>query len=135
MAVFSLQGAGVAPGGLRGRLLQVVTEATNGLGFEPRVQFEGAIETMDVHIADHLVPVVREALSTLTVSDDGIGTPPEVLGGRRLSNMAARGPRPRRRLHHHPPTVGRFPPHLAGATTVTTAGVTPSGGDGARSPR
>ena len=58
MAVFSLQGAGVAPGGLRGRLLQVVTAATNGLGFEPRVQFEGAIETMDVHIADHLVPVV-----------------------------------------------------------------------------
>ena len=56
------------------------------------------------------MPVVREALSnvarhavarhvrvgisvtddvTLTVSDDGIGVPAEVLGGRGLSNMAA----------------------------------------------
>ena len=111
MAVFSLQGASLAPGGLRGRLLQVVREATNGLGFEPRLQFDGAIETMDARIADHLVPVVREALSnvahhavaghvrvsvsvtddvTLTVSDDGIGVPAEVLGGRGLTNMAAR---------------------------------------------
>ena len=110
-AVFSLQGAASAPGGLRGRLLKVVTEATDGLGFEPRLQFEGPIETMDVHIADHLTPVLREALSniahhaqaghvrvavnladyvTLTVSDDGIGVPAEVLGGRGLTNMAKR---------------------------------------------
>jgi PAS domain S-box-containing protein len=110
-AVFCLQGAASAPGGLRGRLLQVVTEATDGLGFEPRLQFDGPIETMDVHIADHLIPVLREALSnvahhaqaghvrvavsvaddvTLTVSDDGIGVPAEVLGGRGLSNLAAR---------------------------------------------
>ena len=111
MAVFSLQGAASAPGGLRGRLLQVLSEATDGLGFEPRLQFDGPIETMDVHIADHLTPVLREALSnithhahaghvrvtvsvaadvTLTISDDGIGVPAEVLGGRGLINMAAR---------------------------------------------
>jgi PAS domain S-box-containing protein len=111
MAVFSLQGAASAPGGLRGRLLQVVTEATDGLGFEPRLQFDGPIETMDGHIADHLTPVLREALSniahhaqaghvrvavrvaddvTLTVSDDGVGVPAEVLGGRGLINMAER---------------------------------------------
>jgi PAS domain S-box-containing protein len=112
MAVFSLQGAASsAPGGLRGRLLQVVTEATDGLGFEPRLQFDGAIETIDVHVTDHLMPVLREALSniahhaeaghvrvavsvtddvTLTVSDDGIGVPAEVFGGRGLTNMAER---------------------------------------------
>jgi signal transduction histidine kinase len=111
MAVFSLQGAAAAPGGLRGRLLQVVTDATDGIGFEPRLQFDGTIETMYVHIADNLVPVLREALSniahhaeagqvrvavsvaddvTLTVSDDGVGVPAEVLGGRGLTNMAER---------------------------------------------
>jgi PAS domain S-box-containing protein len=111
-AVFSLQGAAAsAPGGLRGRLLQVVTDATDGLGFEPRLQFDGPIETIDVDIADHLIPVLREALSniahhaeaghvrvavsvtddvTLTVSDDGIGVPAEVFGGRGLTNMAER---------------------------------------------
>ena len=35
MAVFSLQGAASAPGGLRGRLLQVVTDATGGWGSSP----------------------------------------------------------------------------------------------------
>jgi PAS domain S-box-containing protein len=120
MAVFSLQGAAAsAPGGLRGRLLQVVTEATDGLGFEPRLQFDGPIETIDVDIADHLIPVLREALSniahhahaghvrvavsvtddvtltvsddvTLTVSDDGVGVPADVFGGRGLTNMAER---------------------------------------------
>ena len=110
-AVFSLQGAASAPGGLRGRLLQVVTEATDGLGFEPRLQFDGPIESIEVDIADHLIPVLREALSniahhadaghvrvavsvasdvTLTVSDDGIGVPAEVFGGRGLTNMAER---------------------------------------------
>ena len=111
MAVFSLQGAAAAPGGLRGRLLKVVTEATDGLGFEPRLQFDGPVESMEVCIADHLTPVLREALSniahhaqaglvrvavsvaddvTLRVSDDGIGVPAEVLGGRGLTNMAER---------------------------------------------
>jgi PAS domain S-box-containing protein len=110
-AVFSLQGAVLAPGGLRGRLLEEVTDATERLGVEPRLQFDGPIETMDVHIADNLMPVLREALSnisrhagastirvvvsvaeevTLTVSDDGLGVPAEVLGGRGLTNMAGR---------------------------------------------
>jgi PAS domain S-box-containing protein len=110
-AVFSLQGAASAPGGLRGRLLQVVTEATDGLGFEPRLQFDGPIETIDDHIAEQLLPVLREALSnvahhahankvrvavtvddhvTLTVADDGVGIPVQVLGGRGLNNLAAR---------------------------------------------
>jgi signal transduction histidine kinase len=89
----------------------VVTDATDGLGFEPRLQFDGPIETMDAHVADHLIPVLREALSniahhahadhvrvavtvsndvTLTVSDNGVGVPAEVLGGRGLNNMRER---------------------------------------------
>ena len=109
MAVFSLQGAARRRVGCEAACSQVVTDATAGLGFEPRLQFDGPIETMDVHIADHLLPVLREALSniahhahaghvrvtvsvaadvTLTVSDDGIGVPAEVLGGRGLINMA-----------------------------------------------
>ena len=112
MAVFSLQGAASAPGGLRGRLLQVVTDATAGLGFEPRLQFDGPVETIEDGIAEQLLPVLREALSnvahhagahhvrvivsvthddvTLTVSDDGIGVPAQVLGGRGLTNLAER---------------------------------------------
>jgi PAS domain S-box-containing protein len=110
-AVFSLQGAASAPGGLRGRLLQVVTDATDGLGFEPRLQFDGSIETIDDCIAEQLLPVLREALSniarhahannvraavtvdddvTLTVADDGVGVPGQVLGGRGLNNLAER---------------------------------------------
>jgi len=111
MAIFSLQGAGAAPGGLRGRLLAVITESTAGLGLEPRLQFDGPIETIDDHIAEHLAPVLREALSnitrhaqahnvrvtvtvaddiTLTVADDGIGVPEQILGGRGLTNTAER---------------------------------------------
>jgi PAS domain S-box-containing protein len=112
MAIFSLQGSGAAaPGGLRGRLLAVVTESGDSLGFEPRLQFDGAIETMDEQIAANLVPTLREALAnvarhaqarnvrvaisvgdvvSLTVTDDGVGVPDEVIGGRGLSNMADR---------------------------------------------
>ncbi len=110
-AIFSLQGAGAAPGGLRGRLLDVLTDAEPGLGFEPRLQFEGPVETIDDDVAAHLVPTLREALSNvahhaqarharvtvavsdevvLTVTDDGIGVPEQVLGGRGLSNLRDR---------------------------------------------
>lgn len=112
MAVFSLQGAAAAPGGLRGQLLDAVTGATGALGFEPRLQFDGPVETIDDRIAEHLVPVVREALSNvarhaharsarvivvvgdehiaLTVCDDGVGAPAEVLGGHGVRNLRER---------------------------------------------
>ncbi len=110
-AIFSLQTPSARPDGLRGRLLDVVTHATDNLGFEPRLQFDGPLDTVDDRLAGQLVPVLREALSniaqhagahhvrvsvsvtdelTLTVADDGGGMPDEVLGGNGLTNMAHR---------------------------------------------
>ncbi|MGZ4760849.1 MAG: PAS domain-containing sensor histidine kinase, partial [Ilumatobacteraceae bacterium] len=65
LAVFSLQGGEPQPAGLRGRLLATLTEATTGLACEPRLQFEGPIETIDNTIAEQLIPVLREALSNI----------------------------------------------------------------------
>ena len=111
MAIFSLQATGPSPGGLRGRLLDVISDTSEVLGFDPRLQFDGPIETIDPDIADHLVPVLREGLTNvarhaaaqsarvvvsasnevmLQVSDDGVGVPDEVLGGRGLANMSSR---------------------------------------------
>jgi PAS domain S-box-containing protein len=111
-AIFALQGSGPTPRGLRGRLVDVITDAGAGAGFEPRIQFEGAIETMDERIATHLEAVVREAVTNvarhaeagqlrvaisldqeeviLVVTDNGKGVPDDVVGGRGLSNLASR---------------------------------------------
>jgi PAS domain S-box-containing protein len=114
MAVFSLQGGADTPraSGLRGRLVEAMTEASAGLAFEPRLQFDGAIDSVPDTVADNVVPVLREALSNiakhaharnvrvavnvtddglaLTVADDGVGVPSEVIGGHGLTNMAER---------------------------------------------
>jgi PAS domain S-box-containing protein len=111
MAVFFLQSPTSAPAGLRGRLFGTVTDARSALGFEPRLQFDGPIDAIEDRVAHHLIPVLREALSnvarhaharsarvtliftdhvTLTVSDDGVGVPDEVLGGRGIRNLGER---------------------------------------------
>ena len=111
LAIFSLQSTQIAPGGIRGRLVEAIAQVSNALGFEPRVQFDGPVGAIADGIADELVPVLREALSnvarhaqarsarvsitaddnvTLTVSDDGIGVPDEVIGGRGMGNMVER---------------------------------------------
>ena len=114
MAIFSLQASGGAPGGLRGQILDVVSDAVAGLGFEPRLQFDGPAETIGDDIAAQLVPTLREALSnvarhaaassvqivvsagdpvTLEVIDDGVGLTDASSGaGRGLVNLASRGP-------------------------------------------
>jgi two-component system sensor histidine kinase DevS len=111
-AIFSLQGpSSAAPGGVRGRLLDVVRESRSALGFEPQLQFDGPIETIDDTIVDHLTPTLREALAniarhagahrvrvgitatdtvTLTVTDDGTGLPEPRSNGRGLTNLADR---------------------------------------------
>jgi PAS domain S-box-containing protein len=114
-AIFALQTSSEsAHGGLRRRLLDVVTDASPSLGFEPRVQFEGAVDSVDEAIADALVPVLREALSNvahhagarhvrvsvvagadvvLTVSDDGRGLPDGVLEGHGIESLETRARR------------------------------------------
>jgi len=115
MAIFSLQGAAsAAPGGLRGQIVEVVTAAAESLGFDPRVQFEGPIESIDESVMIELLPSLREALSNIarhaeagtvrvrfvvadsvemTVTDDGVGVPEQVVGGRGLENMVQRAQR------------------------------------------
>jgi signal transduction histidine kinase len=115
-AIFGLESSmGGGPDGLRTRLLGLVRELTGPLGFEPRVLFDGPIDTaVDDAVADDLVATLREALSNvarhahasrvdvavvvgngdlrLSVTDDGIGTPvdPTATAGHGLRNMVAR---------------------------------------------
>lgn len=109
-AIFSLQDRRDVPG-LRGRLLDVVTESARASGTEPRLELAGDLDTVDQQVADHLVPVLREALSNVTrhasatrvtvslliddqihlaVVDDGTGPPGEVLGGHGIANLCDR---------------------------------------------
>ena len=119
-AIFGLE-ASLADGpasGLRTRLLGLVRESAPALGCEPRVVFDGPIDTsVDDAVADDVVATLREALSNvarhaaarrvdvavvagggelcLTVTDDGVGPPADVVPGepghgRGLHNMAAR---------------------------------------------
>ncbi len=108
-AIFALQTPEQGPSGVRGRILDVVTDAN--LPFEPRIQFEGAVETIDERIVEQLLPSLREALSNVVkhahassvrisvdvgddvlveVIDDGIGAPAEVFGGKGLPNLSRR---------------------------------------------
>ena len=99
-AIFGLESS-LATGptsGLRTRLLALVRESASSLGFEPRLVFDGPIDTsVDEDVADDLVATLREALSnvvrhasarhvdvavvagagelSLTVTDDGVGPP------------------------------------------------------------
>jgi signal transduction histidine kinase len=97
---------------VRAGVVEVCEQATGLLGFPPAVRFTGPVDTLvGAEVADHLLAVLREALSnvarharasgvdvavavdgitvTLTVTDDGIGIAP---GGRR-SGLANQGER------------------------------------------
>lgn len=110
-AIFSLGASTPTMGGLRGRVMDVINEIGASASIETRVQFDGPIETLDAAIADHLVPVVTEAMSNaakhggahnvrvslvvgeevvVTVVDDGCGVQGEVMGGRGLVNLRDR---------------------------------------------
>ncbi|WP_181794666.1 GAF domain-containing sensor histidine kinase [Streptomyces sp. WELS2] len=112
-AIFGLRTrAGAAGTGLRARVVRLVGEESPVLGFTPGVQVEGLVDTNVPHeIADQIMAVLSEALTnvarhahadraqvvlatdgrevSLTVSDNGVGIPPD---GRRsgLHNMAER---------------------------------------------
>jgi len=63
-AIFALQQPPQAtPRGLRARLLDVVTDVSPALGFEPAVRFSGLLDTLPDGVADDLLAVLREALT------------------------------------------------------------------------
>jgi signal transduction histidine kinase len=102
--IFALQSAGDDDRGVRAQVLDVVEELTAVLPRAPRVRFDGPIDTIvGGEVRDHLLPVVREALTNvakhagatdielelaadrtevrLRITDDGVG----------ISSEAARG--------------------------------------------
>jgi signal transduction histidine kinase len=112
-AIFGLEQARVAAGGLRDRILSLVHDAAGPLGFEPRILLDGPIDTgVSDRVGAELLATLREALSNvarhaqatkvevevvidgelcLQVVDDGVGPPGELTRrGKGLDNMAAR---------------------------------------------
>jgi signal transduction histidine kinase len=115
-AIFGLESTRVGGPGLRDSILALLREAAGALGFEPRVFFDGAVDTGVPHdVSGELLATLREALSNvarhahatrvdvavvvddevlLQVSDDGTGPPsPDAPRGHGLNNMAARAER------------------------------------------
>ncbi|MEO6122138.1 MAG: GAF domain-containing sensor histidine kinase [Ilumatobacteraceae bacterium] len=113
-AIFELHSTRLPGRSVRQELLELCTEASRGLGFEPVVRFDGPIDTaVDGSLADDLFAVAREALSnvarhacarsvevgvdvragvlTIRVVDDGVGIESaQATGGRGVTNMRAR---------------------------------------------
>jgi PAS domain S-box-containing protein len=98
----------------RAMILDVCVDERAALGFDPRVRFDGPVDTISNDVGDHLLAVLREAMSNiahharattvevtvaagahnlvLRVEDNGIGLPAQAAqgGGNGLANMAAR---------------------------------------------
>ncbi len=113
-AIFELQTTRVPGRSLRRQILTTTSEASDSLGFDPVVRFEGPVDTAVTDDAgEHLLATLREALAnvarhakaervevevgvvdgrvTLAVLDDGVGPPDSVrAGGHGLRNMASR---------------------------------------------
>lgn len=111
-AIFDLESSRPAAAGLRADILGCVREAAQGLAFEPRVLFDGPVDTaVDDALAADVLAVVREALSNVVkharatrvdvsvsageelevrIRDDGVGLPAEVVGGHGTANLHAR---------------------------------------------
>ncbi len=115
-AIFGLSTTADSGDGVRDRVRSLLQESATVLGFEPRVVFDGPVDTMMPEaitpdllatIGEALTNVARHAGATrvdvsvtvedevvLTVADDGVGPPaPGTPGGRGLGNMAVRAER------------------------------------------
>ncbi|MFI7587413.1 GAF domain-containing sensor histidine kinase [Spongisporangium articulatum] len=109
--IFQLQTTATNAHGVRARLLDVVHEAREVLGFEPALRFSGLLDTLRGDVVEDLLAVTREALSNtarhaaatavavevsrtagvvvLTVTDDGVGAG-EFTGGNGMANLRRR---------------------------------------------
>ena len=107
-AIFGLSTTADSGDGVRDRVRSLVQETAAVLGFEPRVVFDGPVDTMVPEaIAADLLATIGEALTnvarhagatrvdvSLTVADNGVGPPaPATPGGQGLDNMAVRAER------------------------------------------
>ena len=115
-AIFGLSTTADSGDGVRDRVRSLVQETAAVLGFEPRVVFDGPVDTLVPEaIAADLLATIGEALTNvarhagatrvdvsltvddevvLTVADDGVGPPaPGTPGGQGLDNMAVRAER------------------------------------------
>jgi two-component system, NarL family, sensor histidine kinase DevS len=115
-AIFELHTARLAGRSVRQELLDICAQAARALGFEPMVRFDGPIDnSVDDALADHLLAVLREALSnvarhaaatsvivevaategllSLMVDDNGTVGFKVGAGGRGIDNMRARATR------------------------------------------
>ena len=110
--IFDLQAGQSVGEGMRSSVLQLVADAEERLGFQPRVHFEGPVDTLvDQSVGEQLLAVLRESLSNvirhaqassvdvtvtagaelvLVVSDDGIGPGTGAHTGFGLRNMDTR---------------------------------------------
>jgi PAS domain S-box-containing protein len=110
--IFSLQADTRDQPGLRANVLRVLDDERNALGFEPRIRFDGPVDTTSDHVATELLPALREALSnvakhahatsveieiahrdhlvTLRVADDGRGLPDVERSGNGIPNLVKR---------------------------------------------
>jgi len=114
--IFELHAPRLPGNSVRQGVLDVCSEASRTLGFDPTVHFDGPIDSaVTEETAEHLLAVIREALSnvarharasraelrvrtddeglTLTVEDDGIGPAGLDSGGRGVDNMSTRARR------------------------------------------
>ena len=108
-AIFSLQSN--QGDGVRSEILRIISEERFVLGFEPRVRFEGPVDTISEPVATELLATLREALSNvgrhagasaveiivesgddvcLTVLDDGRGIPETDTVGNGIRNLTER---------------------------------------------
>jgi signal transduction histidine kinase len=115
-AIFELHTARLPGDSLRQAVLALCAESSRSLGFEPRVQFDGAVDSsVEKPLAEEVLSVLQEALSNVTrhaaasrvdvsiaatdgellvtVTDDGRGMTDTVSGGRGLDNIRARATR------------------------------------------
>jgi len=110
--IFELSSSERGGSSCRARVLALVAEMASALGFEPKVRFDGPVDTIvGQELADHLLAALRELLSnvirhakatrvdvriqaglevTLTVEDDGVGVRPRRRAGLGLANLAER---------------------------------------------
>jgi signal transduction histidine kinase len=113
--IFDVATPRLAAESIRSRVLALAREAARPLGFEPRVVFQGPVDSqISDDVGEDLIATLREALSNvarharahavqvdltvdrdavLRVSDDGIGFPPGEHSGKGLENMRTRAER------------------------------------------